>query len=219
MVSAETVELINEFLGGMHALTSSLGRVLEQALLEEVAGTQITVSQLRLLKLVARAESQTIGDVANFLGISNAAASKAADRLVRRKLIRRTEGASDRRSIELSLTEAGRRLVAQYDAARNKRIEKVFRQFPVEDLHHTARLMERVAVAIVGHSPNPDEVCLQCKMYLREKCLLRDISRHDCLYIRSRSRGEARAKAAPVTIAPAAKRNGENEAVPRRAPL
>jgi DNA-binding MarR family transcriptional regulator len=219
MVSADTVELINEFLGSMHALTSSLGRVLEQALLEEIAGTQITVSQLRLLKLVARGESQTIGNVANFLGISNAAASKAADRLVRRKLLRRTEGASDRRSIELSLTEAGRRLVGQYDAARNKRLEKVFRQFPVEELHATARIMERVAVAVVGHTPNPGEVCLQCKMYFREKCLLRDISRHECLYIRSRSRGEARAKPAPIAIAPAAKRNEVNEAAPKRAPL
>jgi DNA-binding MarR family transcriptional regulator len=193
MASAKTPELVNEFLGSMHVLASAVGGVMEDALLQEVAGSQLTVSQLRLLKLVARAEAQTIGDIAASLGVSNAAASKAADRLVRRKLLRRTEGESDRRAILLSLTEAGKRLMRLYEAARDKKLEKVFKQFPLEDLRKTAAMMERLAVSIVSHNANPEEVCLQCKIYFREKCLMREIARHDCFYDRRKSLAHERA--------------------------
>jgi DNA-binding MarR family transcriptional regulator len=43
----------------------------------------------------------SLGDIAAFLGISNAAASKAVNRLVRRKLLRCREGETDRLSIRL----------------------------------------------------------------------------------------------------------------------
>lgn len=192
MASTKTADLINEFLGSMHVLASAIGDVLEESLLEEVAGTQLTVSQLKVLKLVAQTEAQTVGDVAAFLGVSNAAASKAADRLVRRKLVRRTAGESDRRAILLSLTEAGRRVIRMYESARNKKLQKVFEQFPAEDLQSAAVTIERLAVAIASQSANPAEVCLQCKMYFREKCLMRQVSRHECFYDRHKNRSAGR---------------------------
>ena len=188
----KTPDLINEFLGGMHVLVSAVGGVMEDALLKELAGTQLTVSQLKLLKLVATSEAQSVGDVAAFLGVSNAAASKAADRMVRRKLLRRTEADSDRRTMLLTLTDAGQRIVQSYETGRNKMLGKVFRQFPAAELRQTAAFLERLAVAIVSQTSNPEDVCLQCKMYFREKCLMREISRHECLYDRYRSRETGR---------------------------
>ncbi len=188
----QTADLINDFLGGMHVLASAIGGVMEDALLKEFAATELTIPQLKLLKLVATSEAQSIGDIAAFLGVSNAAASKAADRMVRRKLLRRAEGDSDRRTMLLTLTEAGRRIVQTYESARNKKLEKVFRHFEPGELRQTAAVMERLAVAIVSQSANPEDVCLQCKMYFREKCLMREISRHECFYVRYRSRDMGR---------------------------
>jgi len=99
MSSARTAELINDFLGSTQVFASSVNAVIEKRLLREVGPRQLTSSQFKLLKLVALTDAQTIGDVAAFLGVSNAAASKAVDKLVRRGLLLRNEAQTDRRAI------------------------------------------------------------------------------------------------------------------------
>ena len=81
MASARTAEIINDFLGSTHVFASSVNDVIEERLLREVGPPQLTFSQFKLLKLVALTDAQTIGDVAAFLRVSNAAASKAVDKL------------------------------------------------------------------------------------------------------------------------------------------
>lgn len=194
MASFDASELTNEFLGSMQVLAAALGDVMEDALVQEVFADQITASQLRVLKLIARTETQSVSDLAGMLGVSSAAASKATDRLVRRELVRRTEGAADRRAIFLSLTERGQQLMRQYEAARDKQLERIFRQFDLEQLRNMASTMERLAVAIVKQTGNPEDVCLQCKMYFREKCLMREFSKHNCAYDRQAGRAVERQK-------------------------
>jgi DNA-binding MarR family transcriptional regulator len=65
-------------------------------------------------------------DVAAFLQISKAAASKTVDKLVRRELLRRSQSETDRRSIKLSLTESSRHLLALYDAERERKLAAIF---------------------------------------------------------------------------------------------
>ena len=132
MTEDHATDLIDDFLGSAHVFASALADVIEEELLREVAENQITVSQLKLLKLVNLTEAQTIGDVAAFLGVSNAAASKAVDKLVRMMLLRRSEGETDRRAIHLSLTQPSRRLLAAYDAARRHKLQQIFGDFEPE---------------------------------------------------------------------------------------
>ena len=99
--------LIDDFLGSVNIFSTSVHELLERQL-KDITKSPITFSQLKLLNLVALTEGHTIGDVAAFLGVSNAAASKAVDRLVRRQLLLREEAAADRRAVKLSVTQAGR---------------------------------------------------------------------------------------------------------------
>ena len=140
MASAKTEDLISSLLGSAHLFISAVSGVMEEKLLAETSARQLTLSQLKVLKLLQLTEARNIGDVAAFLGISNAAASKAVDRMVRRKFLRRVEARSDRRASELSLTESGRNLLNQYDAAKNQKLAKIFRDFDPEDLTRTADL-------------------------------------------------------------------------------
>lgn len=183
---------IDDFLGSAHIFASAVSDIIEQRLLEEVSGGQVTASQLKLLKLVAMADSHTIGDVASFLGVSNAAASKAVDRLVRRSLLRRTEGQKDRRVMHLSLPRSGRRLLAAYEAAKRRKLAGIFVQFPREELRRTSELLDRLSAGIVDHSANPEELCLQCGIYFRERCLVRQLVRRDCFYQRHKQRARER---------------------------
>jgi DNA-binding MarR family transcriptional regulator len=178
----EAIHLIDDFLGSAHVFASAVAGVIEEELLQEVAQNQITVSQLKLLKLVSMTEAQTIGDVAAFLGVSNAAASKAVDRLVRMMLLRRSEGETDRRVIHLSLTQPSRRLLAAYDAARKRKLQEVFGEFDAGELQRASALLDRLSACVVDQSAKTEQMCLQCGIYFREKCVLRKLLSRRCLY-------------------------------------
>jgi len=191
MSSARTAELINDFLGSTQVFASSVNAVIEKRLLREVGPRQLTSSQFKLLKLVALTDAQTIGDVAAFLGVSNAAASKAVDKLVRQGLLLRNEAQRDRRAVQLSLTAASRRVLAVYDAAKDRKLASVFRHFSPQDLRRTADLLDRLSAGIVDHTAQAEELCLQCGIYYRKKCLVRQLVRRRCFYHRHQSRKDA----------------------------
>ncbi|MGO9230581.1 MAG: MarR family winged helix-turn-helix transcriptional regulator [Bryobacteraceae bacterium] len=176
---------IDDFLGSAHIFASAVTDIIEQRLLEKAAEGQVTASQMKLLKLVAMTDSYTLGDVAAFLRVSNAAASKAVDRLVRRDLLRRTEDQRDRRVMHLHLTRASRRLLAVYENARQRKLQSVFVQFPPEELRHASELLDRLSADIVDHTSNPEELCLKCGIYFRERCLVRKLVPRNCFYQRA----------------------------------
>ena len=194
---AEKTELMNEFLGSAQIFALAMGQVIEEELWREAADNQLTVSQLKLLKLISLVGTHTISEVAAFLGISKAAASKSVDRLARRMLLRRTEGEEDRRAIFLSLTGAGDRLLEAYDAATRKKLADVFGQFSREELQQVVNLLDRLSAQIVRHSSRPEELCLQCGIHHRETCLIRQRLGRRCHYL-SRREGGADESDVPV---------------------
>jgi DNA-binding MarR family transcriptional regulator len=194
MRRAEVGDLINDFLGSTQVFARAVRNVVEEKLLREIAPRQLTYSQFRLLKVVAMTSARTLGDVATFLGVSNAAASKAVDKLVRRGLLLRSEAETDRRAIELSLTEPSRRLLAAYDTAKNRKLARVFRQLPPKDLRHTAELLDQLSAVIVDHTAKAEEICLQCGIYYRKKCLIRQLVQRKCFYHRHKSPEDAPAR-------------------------
>jgi DNA-binding MarR family transcriptional regulator len=171
-----------DFLGSAHVFATAVRDVMEERLLQEVAGTQTSLAQLQLLTLVARTDRHTIGDVAAFLSISKAAAGQTVEKLVRRRWLRRTVDKSDRRTARLSLTESGQRLLAEYETARNHMLAKVFRGYSDKELRHMANLLDRVSTEIVSQTARPEEICLQCGIYFRERCLLRNLMGRTCYY-------------------------------------
>ena len=182
-----TSELTNEFLSSARVFAWSVREVLERIALREVAGDKLSFPQLKLLYLVAHTdEHTTVGDAAAFLGISNAAASKAVEKLVRRRLLRRAEIQGDRRSSQLSLTETSRRLLEAYEADRDQRAAKAFEQFSVQELGQASELLDRLAGVIVQQGADPNQICLQCEIYYREKCRFGELGRRNCFYQRRR---------------------------------
>ena len=182
MTRAESANPIYEFVGSAHLFSSALTQVLQAGLLRQVGGVQLSISQLKLLQLLSVAETQTIGDLAAFLGVSNAAASKMVDKLVQRGWLSRVVGANDRRSAHVSLTIKSRRLLADYDRKRQEKLARVFHGCSGRELRRLAKLMDQITAAIVNHSAQPEEICLHCGIYFRGKCLVRDLGGRSCLY-------------------------------------
>lgn len=193
MTRALPPQLVNDFLGSTQVFATAVKDVIEEALLRETAGDRITHAQFKLLKLVANTDAHSVGEVAAFLGISNAAASKAVDKLVRRNLLVRAEGATDRRATELSLTRRSRRLLAAYDQARERKLAKAFREFSPEALQQSMEILDRLSAGIINHTAKSEEVCLQCGIYFREKCLVRDLVGRRCFYDLHKARRNGKA--------------------------
>lgn len=200
MNRSTTQLLIDELLGSAHVFVAAVSGVLEQTLLSEIAGKQLTLSQLKILKLLDLTEAHNVGDVAAFLGVSNAAASKAVDRLVRQKYLRRTEGRPDRRSSELSLGAAGRKILSRYETAKDRKLAEVFGDLAAEDLQQTAEFLERLTKGVVTFSANPEEICLQCGIYLKKRCLVREASRAECSYQQRKTRRQTKSDATQIEI-------------------
>jgi DNA-binding MarR family transcriptional regulator len=190
MAATGRVQLIQDVLGSAHIFSSAVNDLMQQRL-HAVIGEQLTFSQIKLLKLVARTEAYNISQVAEFLGVSNAAASKAVDRLVRRNLLVRREAEGDRRAVELSLTEEGRGILDQYEAVTAEALEEIFGDVSADGLRQTAELLDKLSISLVDQDKErQEEACFRCSIYFREKCLLRARSGRLCHFHLSRTKEE-----------------------------
>ena len=175
--------VIYEFLSGARVFAKAV-RDVEGAVLQEVAGTKLSMPQLKLLYLVAHVDSVTIGDAAAFLGVSSSAASKTVEKLVRRRLLRRTDIQRDRRSSHLSPTESSRRLLQMYEEARNQKAVEIFSQYSPDVLRHIAELLDHLACGIASQraGTTEDATCMQCEIYFREHCRFGQFGARKCFY-------------------------------------
>jgi DNA-binding MarR family transcriptional regulator len=184
MVRAARTGYIQDFVGSAHLFSSALTDVLQGHLLREAGASDLSFSQLKLLQLLAIAKIQTVGELAAFLGVSNAAASKTVERLVKKRWVARATPADDRRTANVTLTTRARRVLAIYEEKRREELRKVFEKAPTQELRRLAKLLDQVTIGIVNHTAKPENVCLHCGVYFRNKCLVRDLSGRSCLYQR-----------------------------------
>ena len=184
MSKTATDNVIYEFLSGARVFAKAVRDVIEGAVLQEVAGAKLSMPQLKLLYLVAHVDSVTIGDAAAFLGVSSSAASKTVEKLVRRRLLRRSDIQRDRRSSHLSPTESSRRLLQMYEEARNQKAAEIFSQYSPDVLRHIAELLDHLACGIASQQAgtSEDAACMQCDFYYRDQCRFGQFGARKCFY-------------------------------------
>ncbi len=181
MGSGQRTRIINDFLGSLQIFSSAMGELMERQLRTELE-EELTVSQFKLLKMVANTAAEKISEVANFLGISNPAASKSVDRLVRRGLLNRREDPKDRRSIQLSLTERGTKLLERCEIVQNETLEKLFKDFASEEFIKTASILDRLSIDLADSSGGTGEICFRCGIFFRDRCLVKEQNEEACYY-------------------------------------
>jgi DNA-binding MarR family transcriptional regulator len=185
-----TVEIVKDFLASARVFARCVRDVVEEELLNEMAGKKVSFAQLKLLFLVEHTEAPTIGDAGVFLRISKAGASRIVEQLVRRQLIERVEIAGNRRTRKLYLTEAGRQLMHDYELARDRWTAEILGEYPEDEIHHTAETLDRLSAAIARHSKSFREPCLQCETYYRDHCRFQELC--DCTCYHQTRWGEKR---------------------------
>ena len=110
MQQTESEGLVDALLLASRALVGIAARSL--------ADLDVTLQQFRALVVIGSAARTTVSDLAAVLGTHPTSVTRLCDRLVRKRLLRRSEGVSDRREVDLVLTASGRRLLEGVTARR-----------------------------------------------------------------------------------------------------
>jgi MarR family transcriptional regulator, organic hydroperoxide resistance regulator len=124
----------------------TLWRIL-RGLSHPVRRAEMTPEQYWLLRILNRAGSLSIGELATELGITTSSATVACKRLEKIGLLTRERQAEDERVVQVALTEQG---LAQIDAWRQRKRESLTGLLSVLDQHEQQelqRLIERVLEA------------------------------------------------------------------------
>jgi DNA-binding MarR family transcriptional regulator len=88
--------------------------------------------------------TESVGTIATCLRLSPPATSHLVDRLVRAKLVARTEDPEDRRQKRLAITDVGRSLVQRINSERSREVSVVLSRLTPALRRQFAEVLERV---------------------------------------------------------------------------
>lgn len=130
-----------ESLAGKLIYAGRLCRTLRADLLLELG---IYAGQDILLKSLAQNDGQTMGDLANDLGVRPPTVTKMVTRMESQDLVRREGSKKDNRRAHVYLTGAGRQLLQSIDAAWAKADAKAFDALKSKDDRRLNKILDRV---------------------------------------------------------------------------
>lgn len=119
------------------------------------ATEDVTLPQYRTLVVLTYAGPHRLADLAEALGVSPSTATRMCDRLVRKDLITRTRDAVDRREVNLAVTNAGRKVVAEVIARRRSEVNNVLNAIPVASRPQLVESLNLLSTA-AGEAPELD---------------------------------------------------------------
>ncbi len=118
-LDVDTRDLVNALLSASRALVAVAARSLG------ACEREVTLAQYRALMILCSPGPQRVVDLAEGLAVSQPNATRICARLARKGLVRRSRSSMDRRSVRVSVTPEGRRVVAQVSAARSKELARI----------------------------------------------------------------------------------------------
>jgi DNA-binding MarR family transcriptional regulator len=149
VVGEQPAPVVDAVVGASRALVAIAARSLG------AAGEEVTLPQYRALVVLASRGPQRVVDLAGFLDVTASTATRMCDRLVRKGLIRRQRLSHDRRSVRVSISAAGRELVAVVTRRRRREVQAIVGRMSApqrEQLVTTLRMFAEAA----GEVPEQD---------------------------------------------------------------
>jgi DNA-binding MarR family transcriptional regulator len=125
-MTGSPAEVVEALLSASRAMVALAARSLADL------DAEVTLPQYRALVVLAARGPQRAADIAAELGVSPSTATRMCDRLVRKGLIRRARITGDRRVVRLTLTAAGRSLVAEVTRRRRADLARIVAAMPAK---------------------------------------------------------------------------------------
>jgi DNA-binding MarR family transcriptional regulator len=180
MEAEQKLALIGHVMGTANVFASAVSQLLDRTSAEASGGT-LAMQQVKLMLLIARPEQRfKVMDIADFLGVTNAAASRAIDRLVQRGLVDRALSQEDRRAVDLALTADGHALLERFGEIRDAHLSGLLGDYPEDRLRALTTLLDELTPRLLDIDPESDQRCARCGVDVRANCVLRDVMGQHC---------------------------------------
>ena len=115
----------------------------------------VTLSQYRVLIVLASRGPQRLADLADALMVDRSTATRMCDRLVRKRLVGRRRTSDDRRGVRISLSSAGAELVAEVTRRRRAEITAIVQRMPSSHRELVVEALQAFSAA-AGEVPEQD---------------------------------------------------------------
>jgi DNA-binding MarR family transcriptional regulator len=131
--------MARQLTGLFHYIASASNR----EVLPEISALDLSLTQLKALGMLEeRAPALAIGELADGLGLSLAATSRAVEGLVKRGLVEREEDRDDRRVKRLRLTARGRKGVRRVMAVRVAALRRLIERLTEDERDKLAAALD-----------------------------------------------------------------------------
>lgn len=121
---------------------------------DHVSKHGVTVAEWVALRSLYNRAPCTLSDLSAQIGIDAGATSRLVERLIKKKFATRKVGATDRRSVTLELTSAGKRLIPKLAKEADDNDDACFRVLSKTDRDHLLRILQEF-VKIHGLTEKP----------------------------------------------------------------
>lgn len=145
-VSPELEQLHAEIDAAMHRMTRVMAS--KHAEFQQAAG--VSTTQYMLLKMIECEGPSRVSDLANLLGVKNPAASMMLQQLEAEGFVERRHDTADNRVVLVSLTEPGKRTLADADVYRKQMMLRLSADLTVDDLKHLLRTIAIITDSAAG---------------------------------------------------------------------
>ncbi|MDQ6783193.1 MAG: MarR family transcriptional regulator [Actinomycetota bacterium] len=145
----EDRELVDAFIAASRALVAVAARSLADL------DDDVTLAQYRALVVLRTRGPQRAADLAVALDVTPGTGSRMIERLVRKRLVRRTRSRDDRRIVNVQLTEVGHEVVDRVTEHRRQDIARILEQMPTRGRKALTATLRTFAEA-AGEAPQQD---------------------------------------------------------------
>ena len=115
-------------------------RILDSAITESFEQKTATLLQFQVLKQINDNPQLTVGELSRYLGLSYSSTSQLTDKLAERRLLERQSDSSDRRSVRLILTKAGKKTYQKNLKKVQAQVNKIFTFLPEKDMKQVVNI-------------------------------------------------------------------------------
>ena len=116
---------------------------------------RLSLSQLLALNFIYHKGSLGVSDLAEKIGISNAASSQLLERMVQQGIVSRHENPEDRRNKLIKLTEKGKELIKDILTSRGKWLEELQHTMTPDEQQQVQQVLQLVIDKAVELFPSP----------------------------------------------------------------
>lgn len=137
-------EALARFAGEVSKLMPAIMREFLKRQAKEITRGSLTLPQLLILDTLREKGSMRMGELAEFLGVSMAAATGVVERLVNNGLSERAGSPGDRRVVNISITAKGSAIVEKHTRARLKATVDLFQNLSPPDRDKYLEILQKI---------------------------------------------------------------------------